>query len=152
MFKRLFANKKCSHSKTLNRKELINHFLLTIVKDEQLNIPMYCPNIKSKEHARTVEKQLPLAYIWSENSNNAICVSINGYVVKQLLEARYNINEKDFNLIRDELMVVMVECTSYTVSKLCEESGLFPSQIFAHLSNDVIKRRQSQKQVWLLGK
>lgn len=132
MFRRLFA-KKSTSTKFVNRKELIDHFLSYVINVAKIDVPIYCPNIKSKEQAHRIEERLPLTYIWNENpKTGTFCISVNGYAIKKILETRYNIKKEAIDSIRDELLILLCQSTNYSAARLFENSNLLPSQMFEH--------------------
>lgn len=66
--------------------------------------PHFCPQIESIKHAHTLEKHLPLFYIWYIPNSDQTSFSVNGFVVRVILAKIMPENHKSFNPIQKWLV------------------------------------------------
>ncbi len=101
-----------------------------VLSREKLCTPVYIHELKTEQDAKN-EELLPLVYIWNEGqATNSFSLSINGRILGYLLEPFCSRDDPEFSEIVNKTASALSQISRKLILSACEESGLYPSELF----------------------
>lgn len=110
--------------------QFVSQVLSLVLNDKTLALPIFMPDIRTEEDAYNCNN-LPLIYIWNEDKNlGSFTVSVNGTIVRYLLESLVSCEHPQFVEFRDQIQQLLSDSSKKAILNRCKLTGLFPSDCF----------------------
>lgn len=128
------------------RKKLVERLLQTLMSDEAIMQPLFCPFIRRESDGEQNSYRLPLIYIW-ENADlkDSLSVSINGPIVGETLEHFLPRSSPDFLAVRDEAFDALLNTVPKSIMQTCDQLGLHPKELYSFEIWQEANRRRKQR-------